>query len=113
MQTQRLNIATHPKLADLTCIRKALVFTTHASERAIEKAILAPRSIEIQAGEVVEAELSGSRITKLVVRRAMNQDKDLVLVLVPKDRNTWTVVTCWLNDKTDTHSTLKKGRLSA
>jgi hypothetical protein len=110
---ERLNIATHPKLAELTCIRKALVFTKHASERAIEKQVLAPRSIEIQAGEVVEAELEGSRITKLVVRRAMNQDKDLVLVLVPKDKETWMVVTCWLNSKDDTHKTLKKGRLSA
>jgi ABC-type sugar transport system ATPase subunit len=110
---KRLNIQTHPKLAELTCIRKSLVFTKHASERAVEKAIFAPTSIEIQAGEVVEAELSGSRITKLVVRRTMTQDKDLVLVLVPKDSGTWMVVTCWLNDKTDTHRTLKKGRLSA
>jgi hypothetical protein len=110
---KRLNIQTHPKLAELTCIRKSLVFTRHASERAVEKAILAPRSIEIQAGEVVEAELLNNKITKLVVRRAMTQDKDLVLVLIPKDRDTWTVVTCWLNDKTDTHRTLKKGRLSA
>lgn len=110
---ERLNIATHPKLAELTCIRKSLVFTKHASERAIEKAILAPQSIEIAAGEVVEAELEGSRITKLVVRRAMNQDKDLVLVLVPKDKETWMVVTCWLNSKDDTHKTLRKERISA
>lgn len=110
---QRLNIQTHPKLADLTCVRKSLVFTKHASERAIEKQVLAPRSIEIQAGEVVEAELEGSRITKLVVRRAMNKEQDLVLVLVPKDKETWMVVTCWLNHKDDTHKTLKKGRLSA
>ena len=110
---ERLNVQTHPKLAELTCIRKALVFTKHASQRAIEKAILAPQSIEIQAGEVVEAELEGSRITKLVVRRAMNQDKDLVLVLVPKDKETWMVVTCWLNRKEDTHKTLRKERISA
>jgi hypothetical protein len=94
-------------------VRKFLVFTKHASQRAIEKAILAPQSIEIQTGEVVEAELEGSRITKLVVRRAMNKDKDLVLVLVPKDVNTWMVVTCWLNSKDDTHKTLRKERISA
>ena len=110
---ERLNVQTHPKLADLTCVRKFLVFTKHASQRAIEKAILAPQSIEIQTGEVVEAELEGSRITKLVVRRAMNKDKDLVLVLVPKDVNTWMVVTCWLNSKDDTHKTLRKERISA
>ena len=110
---QRLNIQTHPKLAELTCIRKSLVFTKHASERAVEKAILAPRSIEIAAGEVVEAELEGSRITKLVVRRAMDGTRDLVLVLVPKDAGTWMVVTCWLNSNQDTHKTLRKDRISA
>ena len=110
---QRLNIQTHPKLAELTCIRKSLVFTKHASERAVEKAILAPQSIEIAAGEVVEAELEGSRITKLVVRRAMDGTRDLVLVLVPKDAGTWMVVTCWLNSNQDTHKTLRKDRISA
>jgi hypothetical protein len=110
---QRLNVQTHPKLAELTCIRKDLVFSRHASERAVEKGILVPRSIEIQAGEVVEAELLNSRITKLVVRRAMTKDKDLVLVLVPKDAGTWMVVTCWLNRKEDTHKTLRKDRISA
>lgn len=110
---QRLNIQTHPKLATMTCITKDLVFSKHASERAIEKQVIVPKSMEIRAGEVVEAELIDGKVTKLVVRRPLNATKDFVLVLVPKDRNTWTVVTCWLNNKEDTHKTLKKDRLSA
>jgi hypothetical protein len=110
---KRFNVATHPKLAKMTCIQKALVFTQHASQRALEKGVLVPRFLTIQEGEVVEVELVANQLSKLVMRRAMNKDHDLVLVLIPRDRDTWTVITCWLNRKEDTHRTLRKDRLSA
>jgi len=110
---KRYNIQTHPKLSEMTCITKALQFTKHASERAIEKGVMVPRTLEIKEGEVVEAETEAGRISKLVVRRALDSRNDFVLVLVPRDSDTWTVVTCWLNRKEDTHKTLNKKRMSA
>lgn len=110
---KRYNVQTHPKLRQICCESRALHFTKHASERAIQKQVFVPSSIEIHAGEVVELEVEGNKATKLVVRRALNVTHDFVLVLVPRNANSWTVVTCWLNKKTDTHSTLDTGRLSA
>lgn len=110
---QRYNIATHPKLATITCKRRPLRMTRHASLRSLEKNILVPPSLEITAGEVVELEIVQGQATKLVVRRAVSNTKHLVLVLVPGQDETWTVVTCWLNAAGDNHATLNKSRLSA
>jgi hypothetical protein len=72
-----------------------------------------PRTIEIQAGDVVELELVDNKTSKVVVRKAVSPTKHLVLVLVPRAGKEWTVVTCWLNAATDNHATLDKSRLSA
>jgi hypothetical protein len=109
---QRLNIGIHGnRLKDIRYPRKKLQLTNHVLQRMLEKKIIVPKFIEIKSGQVVEAELNGACITKLVVRQSINTTQDLVLVLIPKD-STWLVVTAWLNDVTDTHKTLKKDRLS-
>ena len=108
----RLNIATHSELATLSRPRAALNWTRHAMERTRTKGVNHSTSILIAAGDVVEAEVSYGRVTKLVVRQAQCPQCDRVLVLVPRDGG-FTVVTCWLNHKTDTHKTLNRARLSA
>lgn len=108
----RLNIATHPELATLSRPRAPLTWTRHAMERTGTKGVTHSTSIVIAAGDVVEAEVSYGKVTKLVVRQSQCPQWDRVLVLVPRDGG-FTVVTCWLNHKSDTHKTLNRTRLSA
>jgi len=109
---KRLNIATHSSLKNMTYIRKKIDFTRHATQRVIEKNMIVPNTIEIKAGQVVELEMDGTLITKVVVRQSMNKTQDLVLVLVPKGTSTWLAITAWINNVTDTHKTLKTDRIS-
>jgi len=109
---RRLNIQTHPELKTLSFAARAVVYTKHAKERALTKGIQLPRSLHISPGDIVELELIGCRATKLVVRQAMTERVDRVLVLVPNGEG-WTCVTVWTNKKTDTHATLDRARISA
>lgn len=109
---ERLNIQTHPELADLTFAARPVTYTRHAKDRASAKSVTLSKSIYISAGDVVELELAGRRLTKLVVRQTMNQQVDRVLVLVPTGEG-WTCITVWTNHKNDNHATLNRTRLSA
>lgn len=109
---KRYNIATHPVLGQMRCDSKAVRCSNHASMKAMERGILIPASITINAGDVVECEAEGKTLTKLVVRKGIPKtEQDVVLVLVPKDTE-WLVVTCWTNHKNDKHTTLDTTRLS-
>jgi hypothetical protein len=109
----RMNIQTHSELASVTCKSKKLRATNHAIERAHIKGLKLPSHLTIEAGQLVELELTGGRPSKLVVRQAQCDTWDRVMVLVPKDPETWLVVTCWLNRSTDNHKTLNLNRISA
>lgn len=111
---RRLNVQTHPQLATVSRPRATLTWTKHARERVRTKGVRFDESVLIEAGHVVEMELAfnGSLVTKLVVRQPQSPDWDRVLVLVPNGEG-WTVVTCWLNHRKDTHKTLNKSRISA
>jgi hypothetical protein len=110
---RRLNIETHAKqLKALVYPRKKINVSRHASERAAQKHIVIPAFIQINAGEIVEAEFTDATISKIVVRRSATATHDLVLVLIPNPKNVWFAVTCWLNEKTDKHKTLNIKRIS-
>ena len=109
---RRLNIQTHPELADIAFPARSVTYTRHAKDRALTKGVTLSKSIYISAGDVVELELDGRRLTKLVVRQSMDAHLDRVLVLVPNGEG-WTCVTAWTNKKTDTHATLDRARISA
>jgi len=55
--------------------------------------------------DVVEIATVGRKVTKLVMRGGMDKHNDIVIVLRP-NRGEWTVVTVWINRKTDAHKTL-------
>ncbi len=67
-----------------------------------------PARITINVPEVVEVEISGLCITKVVVRIPCPKRDgfDLMLALTDFAADTVTVKTCWLNRTTDTHTTL-------
>lgn len=109
---RRLNVQLNPELSLITRPRAALTWTRHAQERVRTKRVEFSESVQIEKGQVVELELTHQRVSKLVIRQAQCPDWDRVLVLVPNGEG-WTVVTCWLNRKTDTHKTLNRSRISA
>lgn len=109
---RRLNIQTHPELADTAFPARPVTYTRHAKDRALTKGVTLSKSIYISAGDVVELELDGRRLTKLVVRQSMTERVDRVLVLMPNGEG-WTCVTVWTNHKNDNHATLNRTRLSA
>lgn len=108
----RRNIATSPELGQMSLGLLSLAWTRHAQERTIQKNVNYVSHMTVSAGDIVELESDGSRVTKVVVRLA-GSSRDHVYVLVPKTRTHWLVVTCWTNRKDDTHKTLKLERLSA
>jgi hypothetical protein len=110
---RRINIETHPKLLNpLIYPRKKINLTRHAYERAAQKHIIIPSFIQIYPGQIVEAEFTGTTITKIVVRQSATTTHDLVLVLIPNPKNSWLLLTCWINHINDQHMTLNIKRIS-
>jgi len=110
---RRLNAQFHStQLNNITYPSMKINCTRHVIERAKEKHIVIPKFIEIKSGQVVEAEFQNTTVSKLVVRRSATFSHDLVLVLKPLSNHSWIAITCWLNDKTDTHQTLNIKRIS-
>lgn len=108
---KRYNIATHPQLADMQCAARTVSYSRHAVERAHTKRVPLLSIITIASGDVVEAEESFGRVTKVVVRQRLDARRDRVLVLVP-DGDRWFCVTVWSNGIDDTHATLNLGRVT-
>ena len=108
---KRLNAATHPQVSDLNLGTVSLNPSKHALERAEIKGVNIPAYLNIGKRMIVEMELEGSKVTKLVVRYP-DEDNDTILVIVPLSKTVWKVLTVWTNASDDNHSTLNKGRLS-
>lgn len=109
---QRLNIQTHPELSQISFVSRLVTYTKHAKERAIAKNVILTRSIHINAGDVVELEMTMGKLSKLVVRQEMTSEVDRVLVLIP-DKDIWRCITVWTNRRDDNHATLQLSRITA
>jgi hypothetical protein len=76
-----------------------------------------PESVELAHPDITIVEVScrGKNVVpvKAVIRVRTRTDIDLVMVITPPRsfRGPWLVVTCWGNDRTDTHTTLRVQRL--
>ena len=66
-----------------------------------------PRRIDVRKGEMIEIEVTGRLITKMVVRFSYNEELDIVMVVNPSDGFVRTV---WFNKKTDKHATLNRAK---
>lgn len=114
-----LNVKLNPELANIDLGTIGLKYSYHALRRCTEKHIRPVYQVTAEAGSVVEIERDTylNKTVKIIVRIKYSNNYDLVLVLVPKrdyyvDGSLF-VKTCWLNHKTDNHSTLNLSRLSA
>ena len=106
-----LNIATHPELAGFKLPAGTFSWTRHATERSKQKQVCQISAVPVRA-QVVECEIEGSVVRKVVARYSQCSEWDAVLVLVPGRKKRWTVLTCWLNHRTDTHKTLNYARVA-
>lgn len=70
--------------------------------------ILPPASITLKAEQVVEVEVRGGKVEKIVVRLPYNDRFDLVAALCNFSADSVTVKTVWLNERNDTHATLNR-----
>lgn len=70
-----------------------------------------PEFVVLDGSETFELEVVGGSSVKAVVRVRYDERMDLCLVLVPGSAPGHAVCkTVWLNERTDTHKTIKYGR---
>jgi hypothetical protein len=113
MTIQILNIATHPEVRGLKLPKGAqVIMSRHAQERFNTK-VAAGTVYSLDRGQVVEVEIDGKRIHKIVLRVATNTRYDLVFALVHKGGAQWLCTTVWPNHINDNHATLKTERLAS
>jgi hypothetical protein len=124
MSTRLYHVDLGPKLyhvdlglpvgADVPVGQFRLVHTQHARTQAqIDRygPFVLPATLHLQGHETFELEVTDGVSSKAAVRVPYNDRYDLSLVLRPGACSGHViVVTCWLNENTDLHQTLKAGR---
>jgi hypothetical protein len=70
--------------------------------------LVLPESLDTSKAEVIEVELIGKDITKVVYRMPMDKYRDISLAVIPGKK--MFVKTVWSNPWNDNHKTLKTGR---
>ncbi len=88
-----------------------LNYSNHAKQAAISDryGVISkpPFSIEITKDNIIEVETDENKvIRKLVIRIPYDGQTDLALAIIP-DYSQALVKSCWLNKKSDAHSTLR------
>lgn len=87
-----------------------LRYTKHAIKAASDDRygkIELPKVFDTRNASLIEAVVKDGKVVKSLWRQAYDQLHDLCLVLDP---STATVITAWLNLKTDRHSTLDEAK---
>lgn len=90
----------------------ALKPTEHARRAALNDRygkLEIPATLTFRGRNVIEAELTGGRVTKMVVRKEYDATRDAVYVFLPDG----TLKTVWFNLKSDTHKTLRRSLYAA
>lgn len=92
-----------------------LSFTKHArNARTNDRYGYIPPIPVLDLGQcdVVEVGIEAGRVAKVVVRTMLDNERDVVLALIPHQPkpNVWTVKTVWCNLRTDSHKTLDRSR---
>ena len=89
-------------------------FTPRYSHHAIEAAyndkysqIVLPDYISLDDSEIIEIGIEGRTIVKVAIRQSYDNYYDVTYVFNP---STGVVITVWLNDKYDNHSTIDLSR---
>lgn len=106
-------------MAKVVALGLDLTWSRHAKEEAVhdKNGVLPvgsyPKQILVRDWLVVEIEAAnGYAPVKLVVRRAADPVRSLVLVLQLESWTEATVKTCWTNLNTDTHKSLDRSKFA-
>jgi hypothetical protein len=94
------------RLLKLPLARIPVYASRHAERAALDDRygpINLPSSLAFSGDNVIEAEMDGPRVLKLVVRLRWDDRDDAVFAIAPDGL----IKTVWRNRRTDTHSTLK------
>ncbi len=86
-----------------------LVWTYHAIEASVTDqygAIPQLEYINLSDFEVIEIETEGLSVVKYLVRGRLDDYRDMILALIPRDGE-YVVKTVWSNIDTDEHKTLR------
>lgn len=105
-------IAMPAKVRDMKEISFTLRPTAHAENAARNDRygkLTIPASIRFAGKDIVEAEMTGGAVTKLVVRIPYDSTRDAIYVILPNG----TLKTVWFNLSNDLHKTLDKSRYAA
>ncbi len=90
-----------------------LRWTSHAKSEAVKDryaAIPEFKALTLKRFQVIEVGVTNGRVSKIVFRGRLDDTNDVVIVLIPNGSKPWTVKTCWINRKTDTHRTLDNSK---
>lgn len=101
------------KLKTLPRCRIAITPSEHAKRAAKDDRygnVPIPSHIEFDGRNIIEAEIDGGRVLKLVVRLALNAVNDVIYVVMPE---TGLLKTTWINRRSDLHRTLDRSRYAS
>lgn len=85
-----------------------LVPSQHALFRAAELRIPeVPRMFSPASSKVIEVEIRAGKVVKLLARKTLDETRDLCYVFLTETK---LVKTVWINQKSDTHTTLDRTR---
>jgi lipase chaperone LimK len=101
-----------PEFAQLPLFEGKLTYSRHArnvtQEHAAMDAIVLPAVFAARNATLIEAELNPAtgQVDKQVWRQPLDARRDLCFAMLAGGF----VKTCWVNDRTDTHATLQRGK---
>lgn len=82
-----------------------LTYTKHAQDEAAKDKIVLPKRLDTNKAKVIEVELWGQQVVKVLYRISYNCFYELVIAIIPGDNKVKTVC---LNHRGDKHFSLKK-----
>jgi hypothetical protein len=69
-----------------------------------------PDRMRLSDFEVIEIGIIGRRVSKILFRGELDDDRDLCIVLIPNGRSPWRCKTVWINERSDAHKTLNASK---
>ena len=104
----------HPQIGFPSTFRRPVgsfraVASAHAKDRAELKGFKLPTAINLNDYSIVEIEMDGSRLVKIVVRGEYDSYDDICMAIMFKNGGAF-IKTAWLNAWDDSHKTLDPSR---
>lgn len=88
-------------------------YSTHALNAAKDDRYgdmhLPPR-VRLSDFDVIEIGIIGRRVSKILFRAELDDERDLCMVLMPNGRGPWRCKTVWINERSDAHKTLNASK---